>query len=99
MEILTFKFKGNIPVDRAACIGVASSGNLEILVEPNDREEAEVTVTTKADGNRAVWSYLLERFFEEHPIQGRFDLNDYGAAPGVVQLRLLQAAKEAVHEE
>jgi malonate decarboxylase delta subunit len=38
---------------------------------------------------------VLDRFFTHTPLAGRWELNDFGATPGVVTLRLRQAADSA----
>ena len=38
---------------------------------------------------------VLERFFTRTPLAGRWELNDFGATPGVVNLRLRQASEAA----
>ena len=60
---------------------------------PND--VAEVRVHTSVDGFDTVWHATLERFFAHTPLAGRWELNDFGATPAVVTLRLRQAAEAA----
>jgi malonate decarboxylase delta subunit len=38
---------------------------------------------------------VLERFFTRTPLAGSWELNDFGATPGVVNLRLRQAREAA----
>ena len=38
-----------------------------------------------------MWRTVLERFFARNPVAADFELNDFGATPGVVVLRLRQA--------
>jgi malonate decarboxylase delta subunit len=67
--------------------------------EPLTDGVAEVVVRTSVDGFDAVWQHVLERFFERTPVAGRWRVNDAGATPGVVALRLRQTADEALAEE
>ena len=59
---------------------------------------AEVRVRTSVDGFDTVWRETLERFFAHTPLSGRWQLNDFGATPAVVTLRLRQTAEAATEE-
>jgi malonate decarboxylase delta subunit len=80
---------------RQAIIGVNASGNLEILVErvlPDN--ECVVEVATAITGFRDLWQAVIEDFFERSAAGGlRFSINDGGARPDVVTLRLMQGAR------
>ncbi len=94
METLHFDFPADIPALRRARVGVVSSGDLEVLLFPdtgNTGAQALVRVRTSVDGFAELWQAALYRFFDRHPVAGRYELNDFGATPGVVALRLLQA--------
>lgn len=99
MQTLTYNFPARRPVTRAVHIGVVASGDLEILLEPPDAEHpansASVRVRTSVNGFDTVWHDVLDRFFTHTPLAGRWELNDFGATPGVVTLRLRQAADSA----
>ncbi len=73
--------------------GVVGSGNLEVLVSPIDHHETcEISVNTSATGFKNVWYAVLTEFCNRHQVGGlRFQLNDMGATPAVVSLRLSQA--------
>lgn len=91
MEQLSFTFQVRDKIAGRAHVGVVGSGNLEILVEPGEDFCARVDITTSLPGNSDIWKYVLQRFFEEYPICVKMEINDFGATPGVVSLRLLQA--------
>jgi malonate decarboxylase delta subunit len=80
---------------RQALIGVNASGNLEVLVEralPDN--ECMVEVATAITGFRDLWQAVIEDFFERCAAGGlRFSINDGGARPDVVTLRLMQGAR------
>jgi malonate decarboxylase delta subunit len=80
---------------RQAITGVNASGNLEVLVErllPD--HECQVEVATAVNGFRAVWQAVIEEFFERASPGGlRFSINDGGARPDTVTLRLMQSVQ------
>ncbi|MDE1955557.1 MAG: malonate decarboxylase subunit delta [Betaproteobacteria bacterium] len=90
MENLEFEFRAEHPVAQRAHVGVVGSGDLEILIEPADAG-ARVQVCTSVDGYGEIWRRVLQRFFERHPVAASLRINDFGATPGVVALRLEQA--------
>ena len=88
--------KGRAGGDRhQAIIGVNASGNLEVLVErvlPDD--ECLVDITTAVTGFRGIWEAVIQEFFERSSPGGlRFSINDGGARPDVVTLRLMQSVR------
>ncbi len=99
MQTLNYRFAAQEAASRAVHIGVVGSGDLEILLEPpaqgHPPEAAVVRVRTSVNGFDTVWHDVLERFFARTPLAGSWELNDFGATPGVVNLRLRQAAEAA----
>jgi malonate decarboxylase delta subunit len=96
MKTLTYRFPATRTTDRRTHIGVVASGDLEVLLDTaQDAGVADVRVRTSVDGFDTVWQATLERFFTHTPLAGRWELNDFGATPAVVTLRLRQAAEEA----
>lgn len=95
METLEFSFASKaLPCVRPPAIrGVVGSGNLEVLIVAAPRNAAcHVTVHTSARGFRDIWHAVLEAFAARHPVgQLAFIINDMGATPAVVTLRLEQA--------
>ena len=91
MEKLIFEYQATKPIPKGAFVGVVSSGDLEILLEPIDGLKAYVVVRTRFDGFRQVWQDILDKFFIENAIVAKIEINDFGATPGMVNLRLLQA--------
>ncbi|WP_428029983.1 malonate decarboxylase subunit delta [Ancylobacter sp.] len=92
METLQLNFPGTRPIARRAHVGVVASGDLEVLLSP--AETTTVTIRTSVDGFGPIWRATLERFFARHPVAMRVEINDAGATPGVVTLRLAQALEE-----
>ncbi len=91
MENLDFEFRATTPIAQRAHVGVVGSADLEILIEPAPVGSARVRVCTSVDGYGAIWGRVLQRFFERHPVAAQLRINDFGATPGVVALRLEQA--------
>ena len=73
-------------------VGVVGSGNLEVLLEPTPGDACLVHIQTSARGFGAIWQAVVDDFHRRHPLAGvRLSLNDMGATPAVVSLRLDQA--------
>lgn len=73
--------------------GVVSSGNLEVLIESGEAENTcRINVSTPAEGFRDIWNAVLSDFVGRQPVGGlHVTINDAGATPAVVSLRLDQA--------
>ena len=100
MRTLHYEFPATRRPARRVHVGVVASGDLEILLEPgNDQPDADsharVRVRTSVDGFDQVWQATLQRFFTRTPVLGQWELNDAGATPAIVMLRLQQAAEQA----
>jgi malonate decarboxylase delta subunit len=91
MRTFDFEFPGDRPATRRAHVGVVGSGDLEVLVVPGRTDSASVRVRTSVDGFDEVWRNVLDRFFTRYGMTGSIEINDFGATPGVVSIRLLQA--------
>ena len=100
MEHLQFRFDGGKPVSAAAprVVGVVASGNLEVLVEHVALDGGcEVDVDTAVNGFGAIWQEVVRDFFERHRHGDvRLSINDAGATPATVSLRLDQAIEAFV---
>lgn len=90
MEELRYEFSADRPLAQPAHVGVVASADLEILATPRTDNRATVVVTTSVDGFGAVWHDVLDAFFAQAPLAGDFAINDAGATPGTVTLRLAQ---------
>lgn len=77
-------------------VGVVASGNLEVLVERGVvADRCRFEVSTSVHGFGQVWRAVLEDFAARRAVAGlAFSVNDAGATPAVVGLRLEQAAEE-----
>ena len=99
MQTLNYRFPARAVASHAIHVGVVASGDLEILLAPPAAGEptdgVAVRVRTSVNGFDTVWHDVLERFFARTPLAGTWELNDFGATPGVVNLRLRQAAEAA----
>jgi malonate decarboxylase delta subunit len=95
METLNFDYPASQPVSGRVHVGVVGSGDLEVLLEPSPDDRAHVTVRTSADGFGETWEAVLDRFFARNDFAAAVEINDSGATPGTVALRLAQAVEES----
>ncbi len=98
METLTYRFDGTTAVrfpTEAVLVGVLASGNLEVLLEPAALDGAmAVRIITAAKGFGTVWEAVIGDFAQRHPLRDvQVSINDAGATPAVVSLRLDQAVQ------
>jgi malonate decarboxylase delta subunit len=93
METLNFEYGAQHPLTRRAHVGVVASGDLEVLIEPSEMATSHVRVRTSVDGFGPVWKAVLDRFFSHFEHAARVEINDFGATPGTVTLRLEQAGE------
>lgn len=78
----------------SAIIGVVASGNLEVLLERFDGDECDIEVATSAAGFRPIWEAVIADFVERASPGGlRISINDGGARPDTVSLRLMQGVR------
>ncbi len=98
METLDYRFDGRTDVQfppAAVLVGVLASGNLEVLLEPAALGGAmDVRIITAATGFGTIWQAVIADFAARHPLRDvRVSINDAGATPAVVSLRLDQAVQ------
>ena len=98
MEDLNFQHKVRqraAGTKKLGIIGVVASGNLEVLTErvlPDT--ECVLEVKTAAKGFGKVWEAVVADFVERYSPGGlKFSINDGGARPDTVSLRLAQAVR------
>jgi malonate decarboxylase delta subunit len=93
MERIEFDYPARRKVSCRAHVGVVGSGDLEVLLEPAEGNSSHVLIRTSVDGFRETWKAVLDRFFSRYDGAVRIEINDAGATPGSVQLRLEQAVE------
>jgi malonate decarboxylase delta subunit len=97
LETLHYSFAGQRPAGPFApvLVGVVGSGNLEVLLEPASGSDCTIHIETSARGFAPIWEAVVRDFHQRHPLGGlRVSINDMGATPAVVSLRLDQAISE-----
>ncbi|MBA3591687.1 malonate decarboxylase acyl carrier protein [Methylibium sp.] len=98
MEHLEYEFGPFTPAAGAAdtLVGVVGSGNMEVLFEPRALGGMiRFVIDTSISGFDPTWRAVLEAFAEGHRVGDLLvTINDAGATPSVVALRLAQAAEE-----
>lgn len=97
METLVYRFEGGsraLPA-QPQVVGVVGSGNLEVLIEAAPLAGAcSIEIKTAAVGFGATWAAVMRDFHERwHLADARIAINDMGATPAVVSLRLDQAVE------
>ncbi len=98
MEQLRFRFDGGEPVATttpARVVGVVASGNLEVLIETASADAGcAIDINTAAKGFGTIWQAVMTDFHARHGLAGvRVSINDAGATPAIVTLRLDQAVE------
>jgi len=98
LELLNYRHTGQqraLGSIRQALVGVVASGNLEVLVERVLPEgECEVDIRTAAEGFGEIWQLVIADFVARRSPGGlKFSINDGGARPDIVSLRLAQAVR------
>jgi malonate decarboxylase delta subunit len=94
MEQLKFDYATAVRrVTGKAHVGVVGSGDMEVLMQPSETGGAQVSILTSVNGFEATWNRVMDRFFAKYDGAVRIDINDAGATPGSVMLRLEQAGE------
>ena len=98
MERLSFTLDAPTPAGGSkpqALIGVVASGNLEVLLERSEpAHRCRVEIATAAHGFGAVWEAVLRDFVARWAAGGlHIAINDGGARPDTVALRLAQGVR------
>lgn len=92
METIKFAYPASVPVAGQVLVGVVGSGDLEVMIEPGRLGQTELVVNTSVDGSGPLWKALFDRIFSTMPdaYAMQVQINDFGATPGVVRMRLEQ---------
>ena len=93
MEYIELDYPAVRKAPGRAHAGVVGSGDLEVLLEPAEGGTAHVSIRTSVDGFRDTWKAVIDRFFSKYDAAVRIQINDAGATPGSVMLRLEQAVE------
>jgi malonate decarboxylase delta subunit len=77
-------------------VGVVGSGNLEVLFEAAElADKVKFVVATSVHGFDETWAAVVRNFAERYQLANLVvTINDAGATPAVVGLRLMQAVQE-----
>lgn len=95
MEKRDYAFPAAQPAAGRALAGVVGSGDLEVLLQPGSDGATRIVVNTSVDGKGAIWDALLARVFGGELLPAvNIIINDCGATPGVVRMRIEQAFEE-----
>jgi len=94
VEVLEFTYPAKRKIESRAHVGVVGSGNLEVLLESSTDAVSHVRVRTSVNGFHDTWKAVLDRFFARFDGAVNIEINDAGASPGIVMLRLQQAVEK-----
>ena len=96
MQRLSLDYKAGAPAGRRALAGVVGSGDLEVLLEPGADGRSTVEINTSVDGVNEIWTAVVNRIFADaNQPAVALEINDFGATPAVVRLRIAQAMEHA----
>lgn len=99
MQTLSLDYPAGAPAARRAIAGVVGSGDLEVLLEPGDAGRSTIRVKTSVDGVEDIWTAVIDRIFaDDNQPAVALEINDFGATPAVVRLRIAQAIEHAAQE-
>src|ERR1700744_2662987 len=97
METLNYRFEqGSRRLQTSPqVVGVVGSGNLEVLIESVPLNGAcTIQISTAAVGFGAIWEAVMRDFHQRWLLADtRISINDMGATPAVVSLRMDQAVQ------
>ena len=104
MEKLSFRLSSPNSAGGArtqAIVGVVASGNLEVLLERTSPADiCTIEIATAADGFGLVWDAVVRDFVARRSAGGlRISINDGGARPDTVSLRLAQGVRKIEEPE
>lgn len=96
MQTLSLDYPAGEPPAYRALAGVVGSGDLEVLLEPGEAGRSTVSIKTSVDGVNEIWKAVIDRIFaDEGGPAVALEINDFGATPAVVRLRIAQAMEQA----
>jgi malonate decarboxylase delta subunit len=98
MELLHFDIAAPVAAKGSrsmALVGVVASGNLEILLERTGASDrCQIEISTAAHGFRDLWEAVIADFVARRAAGGLcIAINDGGARPDTVSLRLAQGVR------
>ncbi|MGV3344522.1 malonate decarboxylase acyl carrier protein [Enterobacteriaceae bacterium LUAb1] len=96
MEKIELSYPASRRLAGRALAGVVGSGDMEVLFEPDNGTALTIVIKTSADNSQQRWRHLFERLSALTTLpSGHLEINDFGATPGVVRLRIDQVFEEA----
>jgi len=104
MEKLSFRLSATRPAGGTrpqAIVGVVASGNLEVLLERSlPPDICTIDIATAAHGFGMVWDAVVRDFVARRSAGGlHISVNDGGARPDTVALRLAQGVRKIEEPE
>ncbi len=94
MEHLQFTYPSQESIGKNIRVGNVGSGDLEVLLQPNLEAQIEVNISTSINHRQELWQAILSRALDGVTSAMTMTINDFGATPGVINLRLAQALEQ-----
>jgi malonate decarboxylase delta subunit len=66
------------------------------IIALNQSLNEPLTHCTSVDGFGKTWKLVMDRFFSRYQYAASIEINDFGATPGAVSLRLEQAVERSL---
>ena len=85
--------RGLTPSVAALALAFSRESSAALSPAGSPDSQAHVLVNTSVEGFGAAWKNVLDRFFARFQGAASIEINDFGATPGTVMLRLEQAAE------
>jgi malonate decarboxylase beta subunit len=94
MQQIKLFFEGNETISDSVRVGNVGSGDLEVIFVPASSNKTEVVINTSVDNRQQLWSDILDKCLLKESLLMDVLINDFGATPGVVSLRVEQALEQ-----
>jgi len=94
MEHLQLVFPAQDSVANHIRVGNVGSGDLEVLLQPATNTLVTVNISTSINHREEIWRAILSRMFDGDTQAMTVTINDFGATPGVIKLRIAQALEQ-----
>lgn len=99
MEQIKLTQTGSKKIKSSVRVGNVGSGDLEVVFIPTINAEINITINTSINNKKKLWEALIAKSFSSNTPNMTVIINDFGATPGVITLRLEQALEQIEHND